>query len=238
LVAVYTSIGDSGNISDETDTERQKIWFFNLDGSGKKLFASGIRNNEKLRIRPGTSELWGADHGSDWYGRRAGDREGRQPVTDLNPPCEFNHYVEGGFYGHPFVVGNKLPRLEFLSKPDINDLAARTIPPAWSLGAHWAPNGWTFLTRDYFPDHAGDAVIACHGSWNSQPLVGYRLERILFDKVTGEPYGGQWIVRTLGKNDQVLARPVDVIEAPDGSLLFTDNQVTKRVYRISKAVTR
>ncbi|MHC4266668.1 MAG: PQQ-dependent sugar dehydrogenase, partial [Planctomycetota bacterium] len=53
---IYTSIGDSGNISDERETERQKIWSFKLDGSDKKLFASGLRNTEKLVVRPGTDE--------------------------------------------------------------------------------------------------------------------------------------------------------------------------------------
>ena len=87
----YTSIGDSGNTNDETATDRQKIWRFNADGSGKQLFASGLRNTEKLRFRPGTTEVWGVDHGSDNYGLKVGERPGNQPVTDGNPPCEFNH---------------------------------------------------------------------------------------------------------------------------------------------------
>ena len=37
---IYTSIGDSGNATDQTDTERQKIWKFRTDGSGKELFVS------------------------------------------------------------------------------------------------------------------------------------------------------------------------------------------------------
>ncbi|POA60322.1 hypothetical protein, partial [Pseudomonas sp. GW531-T4] len=80
-----------------------KIWFYSLDGKTRKVWVTGIRNTEKLRYRPGTSELYGADHGSDWFGAKFGDKEGRQPITDQNPPCEFNYYVEGGFYGHPFL---------------------------------------------------------------------------------------------------------------------------------------
>src|SRR5437660_1431776 len=102
--------------------ERQKIWKFDLKGENKKLFCTGVRNTEKLRIRPGTKEIYGCDHGSDNFGLTLGEKKGYQPLTDAMPPCEFNHYVEGGFYGHPFVVGNKVPRPEFEKKEDILDL--------------------------------------------------------------------------------------------------------------------
>jgi glucose/arabinose dehydrogenase len=227
----YTSIGDSGNINDETKTDRQKIWKFKLDGTGRTLFAAGLRNTEKLRLRPGTDEVWGADHGSDWWGKPLGDKRGNQPFTDRLPPCEFNHYVQDGFYGHPFIVGNSLPRLEFKDRPDFLELEAKTIPPAWCLGAHWAPNGWTFVTGDKL-GLKGDAVIACHGSWNSSKRVGYRVERVVFDGVTGTVVGALPLVSLLGPRGEVLGRPCDVVEAPDGSLLFSDDD-KKRIYRIS-----
>ena len=56
---------------------------------------------------------------------------------------------------------------------------------------------------------------------------------MLFDEWTGKPYGSQMIVSTLGGDGkEVLARPVDCAEAPDGSVLFSCD-VTKRIYRIS-----
>lgn len=238
----YTSIGDSGNITAEEydGSDRQKVWKFNLDGSNKRLWSSGIRNTEKLRLRPGTDELWGADHGSDWFGRPYGESKttvdgvSKQAITDLIPPEEFNHYVEGGFYGHPFVVGDRLPRMEFRERPDIADLAARTIPPAYKGGAHWANNGFTFVAGDYFGDMKGDAVIAYHGSWNSSKPVGYQLHRVCFDKETGVPYGGYALVKCAVEGVQrPLGRPCDVAEAPDGTLLWTDTQ-TNKIYRLSK----
>lgn len=241
--AIYTSIGDSQNIGPEEalNTERQKIWRFNLDGSNKTLFSSGVRNTEKLRLRPGTKELWGADHGSDNFGGPYGEKTVRQnglsnqAITDKMPPEEFNHYVEGGFYGHPWIVGDRVPRLEYREQPDIALLAARTITPAYKGGAHWANNGFTFTTQDTFGDSKGDAFIAYHGSWNSSQRVGYQVHRVFFDKETGKPYGGQPVVICLGGNDQqrVLGRPCDVVEAADGTLLFSDTQ-TRKVYRISK----
>jgi len=237
--ALYTSIGDGSNASDQAATERQKIWKFDLTGKSKKLFASGIRNTEKLRFRPGTAELWGFDHGSDNYGESIGAVPGSQKVTDLNPPEEFNRYIDGGFYGHPFVVGNRLPRLEFLSRPDIRELCDTTIPPEFCAPAHWAVNGFTFIdpalnqkTRAFPADHSGDAFIASHGSWNSSSPVGYCVARVLFDD--GKPYGVLKIVSTLEQpGDAVRARPVDCVQAPDGSILFSSDSPAGRVFRIT-----
>ena len=239
----FTSIGDSSNASPEEaeKTDRQKIWRYALDGSKRTLFASGIRNTLKLRLQPGTRALWGADHGSDDFGEPYGERSvtasglSKQAITDLNPPEEFNRYVEGGFYGHPWVVGDRIPRLEFRDRPDIATLAAKTIPPAYKGGAHWANNGFTFASKDYFPDGKGDAYIGYHGSWNSETRVGYQVHRVFFDKETGRPYGGYAIVSTINQDDptKTLGRPCDVVEAPDGTLLFSDTQ-GRKIFRISK----
>ncbi|MBN2512391.1 MAG: PQQ-dependent sugar dehydrogenase [Sedimentisphaerales bacterium] len=230
---LYTSIGDSGNINDESTTERQKIWSFKLDGTDKQLFCTGIRNTEKLVARPGTNEIWGMDHGSDRYGKFLEDKDksAGQPITDLNPPCEMNHYIQDGFYGHPFVVGNRLVRYEFMERPDIVKLAAKTIPPAWATGGHWAPNAMEFYTGSQFPkDCQGDAFVAYHGSWNSSLKVGYCVTRVLFD--AGKPYGELKVVDFLDKGGSVLGRPVDVVNTPDGSILISDDHGGK-IYRLS-----
>lgn len=231
----YTSIGDSENISDQTSTERQKIWRFSLDGKQKTLFASGVRNTEKLRYRPGTTELWGFDHGSDHFGAAIG--KGSIGATDLNPPDELNLYTKDGFYGHPFVVGNRVPRPEYMSREDIGSLCDRTIAPELAMGAHWAINGFTFLdpeinsrTKAFPSDHSGDLFFAAHGSWNSTRRVGYCIGRVIFDD--GRPIGVLKLVSTLEEENQVVwARPVDCVQAPDGSIVFSSDQ-PGRIYRL------
>ncbi len=226
---LYTSIGDSGNINDETDTDRQKIWSYDLEGGDKTLFISGIRNTEKLVVRPGTDEIWGMDHGSDWFGRPVGDQRGQQPITDYNPVDEMNHYREGEFYGHPFIVGYRLPRYEYTDRDDIIDLADRTVVPEWGMPAHSACNAMCFYTGEQFPDaYRGDAFVTMHGSWNRERKVGYGLARVLFDD--GKPYGMLTYVDFLD-GQRVLGRPVDVVVAPDGSLLFSDDR-GNRIYRL------
>jgi glucose/arabinose dehydrogenase len=231
---IFITVSDPGNMTEELDSDRKSVYRFNRDGSGKMRFAHGIRNTEKLQMRPGTDELWGVDHGSDWFGREYGDKEGNQPITNMMPPEELNHFVEGGFYGHPYLVGTRIPRPEFANRADIIELANKTIPPAWAFGAHWAGNGFTFLEKDYFPDHQGDMFIAFHGSWNSTQKVGYRVERVLFDDETGRPYGTLRVVSTMSPEGEIFARPVDCAEAPDGSILFSCD-MTHSIYRISRA---
>jgi glucose/arabinose dehydrogenase len=230
----YTSIGDKENLHDPTndgdpDVDREKIWHYNLDGTGKKLFCSGIRNTEKLRYRPGTTEIWGCDHGSDNFGGKGG-----QAITDLNPPDEFNHYIQDGFYGHPFIVGNRQIRPEFADRPDIKQLAAKTIPPAWDNGAHWANDGWCFTTKPVLTGQIGDAIVAFHGSWNSSKKVGYCIQRIEFDSMTNQPCGSTTLVSTLNPDGRTYSsRPVDCVEDADGSIIFSSDD-PPGIYRLTK----
>ncbi len=262
---IFTSIGDSGNINEEESTDRQKIWRFSHTGGDKTLWSSGVRNTEKLRLRPGTKEIWGIDHGSDSIGNSMGETAESFPLTDSNPPDELNMYEQGKFYGHPFITGAMWPRPEYEKREDIIAIAARTVAPKLKLGAHWAANGFTFVdpkineaTKGLSADASGDLFAACRGSWNRSSRDGYQVVRVLFDKdqkmtdqlntiagagpgqgklgVGGRPIGVQVIVSTLDATNKdelkPLARPVDCVQAPDGSILFTSDQPVGRIYRL------
>ncbi|HEX8324917.1 MAG TPA: PQQ-dependent sugar dehydrogenase [Tepidisphaeraceae bacterium] len=231
---VYVTVSDPRNMTEELDSDTKTLYRFDRNGKNRTVFASGIRNTEKLQLRPGTEEVWGLDHGSDNFGKNYGETKGNQPITDVLPGEELNHFVEGGFYGHPYLSNNRIVRPEFANRKDIIELAAKTISPAWVFGAHWAGNGFTFLSKDGFPDHKGDLIAAFHGSWNSTSRVGYCVTRVLFDSVTGRPYGSLPLVTAVSKDGNVLARPVDCAEAPDGTILFSCDQ-TNKVFRISRA---
>jgi glucose/arabinose dehydrogenase len=233
--AIYVTSSDPTNMTEDLNSDRKRIYVFDRDGKNKRTFVTGVRNVEKLRIRPGTTEIWGFDHGSDNFGRSFGEATARnQPITDLNPPEEFNKFVEGGFYGHPFIMGNGVPRPEFSSRKDIVELAAKTIQPDWLVHAHWSVLGFTFTTSDYFgAANKGDVFFASHGSWNSVKPVGACVQRVMFDEVTGKPYGSETIVDCQG-TDRRWARPVDCVEAPDGTIIFSSDE-PPAVYRISRS---
>src|SRR6266550_5506326 len=200
---LFVTCSDPTNMTADLSSDRKKIYVFDFDGqhaTNRTVFVSGVRNVEKIRYRPGTTEIWGFDHGSDNFGGKYGEnpRDKDQPITDLNPPEEFNLFVDGGFYGHPYLSGNRVPRPEFAQRPDIMDLARKTIVPEWNVHAHWAVLGWCFIEKDYFPGHKGDVFFAAHGSWNSSTPVGACVQRLMFDPVTGKPYGSLTIVDCAG----------------------------------------
>ncbi len=231
---IYTQVGDQTNATDEpVDVgERKKIWSFALDGSGKELFSSGLRNTEKFAVRPGTDEIWGVDHDIDSLGELFEGKEKKfgQAITDHNPPAELNHYTKGGFYGHPYILGKNIPNFNFLDRSDIAELAARTTIPEWTMPAHCSGNGMMFYDGSQFPGAHGDAFVAMRGGWNATRKVGYGLARILFED--GHPYGEQKMVSFLKNGDEVLGRPADCAQAPDGSILITDDSGSK-IYRLS-----
>ncbi len=238
---IFITVSDPSNMMNELDTDRKTLFTFDMNGSNRQVFSTGIRNTEKIRFRidhagDETDEVWGADHGSDWFGKNYGDERGNQPITDLNPPDELNHLEEGKFYGHPYLMADRTPRPEYVDRPDLHELAAKTVPAAWSFGAHTACNGFTFVgseTAELFddPSMAGDLFQAQHGSWNSSVPVGYSVNRVLFDDMTGRPYGEEKVVDCHDGEGRPEARPVDCAVAPDGSILFSCD-MTGRVYRI------
>ncbi len=238
--AIYATSSDPQNMTDALPSERKTIYMFDADGKNKRVFCTGIRNTEKLRFRPGTTEIWGFDHGSDNFGQKYGEQTGKdQPVTNVNPNEELNHYVQDGFYGHPFITGNGVPRPEYASRPDIIALANKTIAPEWLVHAHWAVNGWTFLNNDYFGPlmgAKGDIFFASHGSWNSTTPVGACVQRVMFDSLTGKPCGAMTIVdcANAGSGRSRFARPCDCTEAPDGTVIFCSDEPSG-IFRISKA---
>lgn len=231
---IYTHIGDQTNATDEPidANERKKIWTFALDGSDKRLFATGLRNTEEFAVRPGTDEIWGVDHDVDMLGweLEGKDRKFGQPITDHNPPAELNHYKEGGFYGHPYILGKNLPNLNFLNRSDLAELASKTTVPEWTMAAHCSGNGMLFYHGSQFPSARGDVFVAMRGSWNASQKTGYCLSRILFEG--GHPYGELKMVNFLKNGTDVLGRPADCVEAPDGSILISDDTGHK-IYRLS-----
>ena len=87
-----------------------------------------------------------------------------------------------------------------------------------------------FYDGSGFPSAHGDAFVAMRGGWNATRKVGYCLARILFED--GHPYGEQKMVSFLKNGDEVLGRPADCAQAPDGSILITDDSGSK-IYRLS-----
>ncbi|MFZ4793588.1 MAG: PQQ-dependent sugar dehydrogenase [Blastocatellia bacterium] len=217
---LFVSVGSESNVSEEPEPRRAAISEYNPDGTGHRIFASGIRNPIGLAWNPVSGQLWTAVNERDGLG------------DDLVPDY-VTSVKDGGFYGWPYayIGSNEEPRL----KGKRPDLVAKAIVPDVLVEPHAAALGLTFYNGRMFPkEYVGDAFVALHGSWNRALRSGYKVVRIPFKN--GKPEGGYenfmtgWVPDEKGR--EVWGRPVGVTVIRDGSLLVVDDGGNK-VWRIT-----
>jgi glucose/arabinose dehydrogenase len=214
---MYVSVGSSCNVCIEDDARRAAILRFRPDGTQGEVFASGLRNSVGFDWRPQDGEIYATDNGRDLLG-------------DDFPPCELNRVVRGGFYGWPFANGDRVP------DPDLGEgreaRIAASIPPVHPFRAHTAPLGIAFLRGDGVPvAYRGAAVVALHGSWNRTRKDGYEVVSLHFG-TDGRIEERDFLTGFLGaSDDDVIGRPVDVAEGPDGSVYVSDDYAGS-IYRV------
>jgi glucose/arabinose dehydrogenase len=213
-MTLYISIGSSCNVCEEEDPRRAAIIRIDPDGGGEALFAAGLRNAVGMVIRPGTEEIWATNNGRDWLG------------DDLPPETVYQVRPDED-YGWPRCHSGRIV------DPDFGDGEAceGVALPAVEIQAHSAPLGLTFYTGSAFPEaYRGDLFVALHGSWNRREPTGYKVVRIPMDgdvPGTVEDFATGWL-RPDGTN---WGRPVDLLTAPDGSLLVSEDSAGT-IYRI------
>lgn len=185
------------------------------DGSAFETFARGIRNTVGFDWHPDTRELWFTDNGRDRLG-------------DDVPPDELNHAPRKGLdFGYPSCHGRNVSDPEFgRGRP-----CSATTPPAQELGPHVAALGMRFYTGRMFPEKYRKGIfIAEHGSWNRSRKIGYRV--MFVPLVDGKPARYEVFAEGWLQGESAWGRPVDVLVAPDGALLVSDDEAGA-IYRIS-----
>jgi glucose/arabinose dehydrogenase len=209
---MYVSIGSRSNVSDNAaEADRARIFEFNPDGSGRKVYAWGIRNAVGIAFRSGSDQLWMSTNERDEIGE------------DL-PPDYISSVRPGGFYGWPwFYIGNHAdPR----HKGKHPELADKVIVPDLLVEAHSATLNLRLYTADQFPaEYKGDIFPAFHGSWNRKKRTGYKIVRVPFDHSTGKALGEyeDFVTGFVTPDGKVWGRPVGLTVAKDGSLLFSED---------------
>jgi len=211
---IYISVGSGSNVGEngmDKEVRRANILEINPDGTGERIFASGLRNPVGMDWNPGNGELWTAVNERDELG------------DDLVPDY-ITSVKQGGFYGWPYsYYGNILdPRMKGLGK----DLAAKAIVPDVPVGAHTASLGLAFYDKDAFPArYRNGAFVGQHGSWNRSQISGYKVVFVPFKN--GSPSGKpEDFLTGFIANEQkaeVYGRPVAVTVMNDGSLLVNDD---------------
>ena len=220
---LYVSLGQPFNVPAPEKAELYGehgiggIIRINQDGTGREVYARGVRNSVGHDFNPANGELWFTDNQVDGMG-------------DATPPGEINRQTTAGqHFGFPWYGGGSVRTVEYKDA----EPPADTVMPAVEMDAHAADLGMAFYSGSQFPEkYRGGIFSAQHGSWNRTVPVG---ARVMFTPVnedgsagTPEVFAEGW----LDGNGEYLGRPVDIAQLRDGSILVSDDLVGA-VYRIS-----
>jgi glucose/arabinose dehydrogenase len=121
--------------------------------------------------------------------------------------------------------------------PQRPDLVAKAIVPDYALGAHTASLGLVFYEGNFLPKrYTSGAFIGQHGSWNRNPLSGYKVIFVPF--ADGRPVGEAEEVLTgfVNADGDAHGRPVGVAVDRAGALLVADD-VGNTVWRVTPAAS-
>ncbi|HET7504662.1 MAG TPA: PQQ-dependent sugar dehydrogenase [Kofleriaceae bacterium] len=251
---LYVSVGSASNVDVDPIARqtRGQIRRFTipaalpaggLDYASGEVVASGMRNEVGLYM-DARDRMWGVENGRDVLTDRTGDIHNGNPAEEVNlidgtgasfygyPTCFTEFKLSGGLGAGAQWADTTLDVTDRQTDAFCRD-PAQVHPPAFALPAHWAPLGILEYQGNLLPlDH--DLIVAAHGSWNADPAVGRVLARLYRtgDAVTRfEPIVGERGPDGALRQGVWNARPVDVREAPDGALYFSDDE-GGRVFKV------
>ncbi len=222
---LFVTVGSKTD-HDQESPPRASVLRMNLDGSDRVVFASGLRNPIGLDFHPASGE--------PYVNVNERDKLGDELVPDY-----FTRVQQGQFYGWPytFLTPDKLdPRYTKDGKSERPDLAEKTVSPDVLYRSHSAALGLAFCSGDAFPaKYRNGAFAAFRGSSNRTEATGYKLVFVPFDD-SHRPQGHyeDFLTGFLldAKTGKTWGRPVGLVFAKDGSLLFTED-ANGRIYRVS-----
>jgi glucose/arabinose dehydrogenase len=220
---LYIALGQPYNVPPQEKMAEFNKWGIggiirmNLDGTGREVFARGIRNSVGMDFNPKDGVLWFTDNQVDGMG-------------DDIPPEEVNRAPTAGLnFGFPWYGGGHIRTEEYKDETPPENL----VFPEIETPAHAANLGMIFYTGTNFPEkYRGGIFFAQHGSWDRTVPIG---ARVTFASLKPDGTGGKAEVFAEGWLNEKGAydgRPVDVAQLPDGSLIVSDDYAGA-LYRIT-----
>ena len=218
---LYVGVGSNSNITENgIGVEEGRAAIFEVDRATglKRIYASGVRNPTGLAFEPTTGQLWAVANERDEIG------------PDLVPDY-LTSIKEGGFYGWPYSYWGQ--HVDVRVQPQKPELVASAINPDYGLGSHVAPLSLAFTQSNALPaQFQNGAFIGEHGSWNRDPVSGYKVVFVPFrdGRPSGDPVD---VVTGFYTNDgKTRGRPVGVALDRTGALLVADD-VGNAVWRVT-----
>jgi len=245
---LYVSIGSTCNLCVEdtqSNPKRASIFVYNVDGSGGRLFAQGLRNAEGLAFVPTLSILWVVVNNRDNIPYPFNDASGNYgkvlpSYVDDHPPELFTSVKDGGNYGWPFCNSNPNTPAGVDFMPLDNDFdsnkngtvnCATMTKATKGIPAHSAPLGLTFMQRTKFPTYyRRGAMVALHGSWNRTTFQGGKIAYFPWDPSQRPGPQYNFVSGWLNGNNY-WGRPVDTAVDSTGALLISDDY-SGTIYRL------
>ncbi len=238
---LYIGLGISGNcpneyLDDSYDFANRRGGVFVLDETGVKPtlrpYASGLRNPIGFAWHPDTKVLYANNNGPDHWGYEL-------------PREYFGRLSRGSFHGMPWYqyIEGRFQRDQCIrTKPPrpVTD----AVPPGVTFDARSAPMGMVFVPKGAMdPRFEGDAIVALHGSWGTQPRGGYagdpatrrhpKLVQVMFED--GRATNVVDVITGFQLADgQRWGRPCGVAVGPNGALYFTSDGGTNGLFRLRR----
>ena len=225
------------------------VWKYDAGKAGQKhdaahRFATGIRHTVAMAWNPVARQLYTAQNGRDQLDT-LWPKSFTATDNAVRPAEEMQLIKQGSNFGWPYCffdlqTKKRLQNPEYGGDGKSEGDCAKYDKPIATFPAHNAPVGMVFYTGTRFPtSYRNGAFVVFHGSWNRSPLPmeGFNIRFVPFKgeqpsaegQIFAMGFAGKDVVK--GPND-ALYRPVGIAQAPDGSLVVTDDS-KGRVWRIS-----
>ena len=217
---LFITVGSNSNVGEcgpEVEEGRAAIHRLDLESGELELFAHGLRNPNGMAIEPSTDTLWTVVNERDELG------------SDLVPDYATSVRT-GDFFGWPHVYFGDKPQPGLDSRWPDSHPVART--PDYALGAHTASLDIEFSYDSALPEKWRSGMfVSQHGSWNRQPVSGYRVIYLRFEN--GQPSGEpeEVVGGFLDADGKARGRPAGMAIDGTGALLIADD-VGNVVWRV------
>jgi glucose/arabinose dehydrogenase len=199
---LYVSVGSSCNSCVEKEDVRATVLEMDPDGTGKRVFARGLRNS--VSIKWFGNFLFATNQGSDHLGTARPDETFYALKSNLDYGWPYCHSANGRIFPDP-----KIKRRS----------GCRGVPAPYAhFPARSSALGFDFFNDQDAPEILKDAfLVSLHGSTNKDIARGYKIVAMrkgqkLQDFITG----------FLSKGT-VLGRPCDIMKLAPDSFLFSDD---------------
>lgn len=164
---LYIALGAPCDNCEFDERERGAILSMNLDGSDRRVIATGFRHPADVAFYRG--QLWTLD---------SAPRKAERKALD-----ELNLVEPGGWYGFPYCLGAGQSNI---SAPDIN--CADAVAPIMLFGSGANPVSLAAFPHNTLPGTEDTLIVVLSGEPSQIDIVGYKVIMITFDEAN-QPLG-------------------------------------------------